>query len=286
MNGIKQLKLETLLLNQKYSYIDDFKISNRELLFKIRDLLDRGKKLKYIKKYLHKELIELYNIPMQGIEDLINQQVDIFNNISEYKVDKLNNNDVFTMGLNLKDLINAKIYYHLNLVVKDLINSNLHTNMIKSKVVNNISSSTYDYLKAYREDLYTQIDKKDNNIRGWLYTAILDRRTSKLCIGLNNRFFSRKVYKYRSSLPYIPNVNTHRRCRSSLITIYKDDDIKEFKNLSLDEFVKNEKYEVKKLIGEKKYKLLIDNNLSFSDIFDNKNFKFYSNKEIISKMNK
>ena len=210
-----------------------------------------------------------------GINTLIDNQIEIISKSFNYDVERVNNNDVFTMGLNLNDLINAKIYYHLSLIVNNVIQNELPVNKIKSKTVNNISSSTYDYLKAYRTVLYNQVEKKQDNIKGWLYNAILDRRTSKLCIGLNGRFWSRKVYKDRSSLPYVPNVNTHRRCRSTLITIYKDDDVKEFRDLTFDEFVKNEKYEVKKLIGDKKYKLMIDNNLSFHDIYNSKDFKFY-----------
>ena len=280
---LKDLKLEILFLNQQYNYITHFKNSNNEILNKIRNMQDKGYGLTTIKKYLYSHLKELYKYVKKDIEDIQNSNNELIKLAYNYDKD-INNKSTFTMGMNLDDLINAKIYYHLNLVIRDLIIDELKVNAIKRKTINSITTSTYDYLKSDRQHIIGQIEKSNTNIKGWLYSAILDRRTSNLCISLNNKFYSRKVYKDRSKLPYIPNVNTHPNCRSILITIYKDDDIKDYKGLSIQEFIKNEKYEVKKLLGTKKYKLMIENNLSFNEIFNYKNNKFYTNKEIEQKI--
>jgi len=280
---LKDLKLEILFLNQQYNYITHFKNSNNEILNKIRNMQDKGYSLTTIKKYLYSHLKELYKYVKKDIEDMQNSNNELIKFAYNYDKD-INTLTTFTMGMNLDDLINAKIYYHLNLIVRDLIINELKVNTIKRKTLNSITSTTYDYLKADRQYIITQIEKSDNNIKGWLYSAILDRRTSNLCISLNNRFYSKKVYKDRSKLPYIPNVNTHPHCRSILITIYKGDNIADYKGLSIKEFITNEKYEVKKLIGARKYKLMIDNNLSFNEIFNYKNNKFYTNEEIKQKI--
>jgi len=65
-----------------------------------------------------------------------------------------------------------------------------------------------------------------------------------------------------------------------LITIFENDNIKDFKNITLDEMLKQDKYEAKKLLGEERYKLFVDNKYSAKDIFDFKNRKFYTIEEL------
>jgi hypothetical protein len=44
----------------------------------------------------------------------------------------------------------------------------------------------------------------EDGIKGWLSIAILDNRTSAICIGYNNRFYTKKKYGTRDNVPSPP----------------------------------------------------------------------------------
>jgi hypothetical protein len=163
------------------------------------------------------------------------------------------------------------------------VQNDIQTNLIKKNTNRRVLSIVNDYVKVLSNTSIEKLEEGENNIKGWVYSIILDRRTSTLCISLNNKFYSYKKYKKRSNLPYIPNVNTHIGCRSMLITIFENDNIKDFKNITLDEMLKQDKYEAKKLLGEEKYKLFVDNKYSAKDIFDFKNRRFYTIQEMLAR---
>jgi hypothetical protein len=184
------------------------------------------------------------------------------------------------LGLNIDDIIKNRINTHYNLLIQRYVQKDLQINNIKKNTNRRVLSIVNDYTKVLSDKSVQKIEEGENDIKGWLYSAILDRRTSTLCISLNNKFYSYKRYKKRSNLPYIPNINTHIGCRSMLITIFENDDVKDFKNISFDEMLKTDKYEAKKLLGKKRYELFIDNKLNAKDIFDFKNRKFYTIEEL------
>jgi len=190
-------------------------------------------------------------------------------------------NDTLMMGLNLDEVIASRVNSHFKRLLSAMLSNELPTNKIKSKELNQTISTTTDYLKVVRSNATMQIEN-NHNIKGWLYSSILDRRTSGLCLSLNNKFYRADKYKNRSNLPWIPNVNTHPHCRSILITIFENDDISKFKNVDLGTFLhdKDNEYEVRKLLGATKYQLFKDNELTLFDIFDYKKRGFKTIKEI------
>jgi hypothetical protein len=274
------IKFELLAMDLKYPIISKFKENNRDLLKEVSYRLNNGDSASKIKKYIYLKLKALYEMVSNDLLCLSIEQGNLMLDIKNYKI---NENNTLVMGLNLEELITGRIHYHTNLILQDYIREDLKVNAIKRKTLNSLISLNSDYLKANRESIYQTIEE-NNDIKGWLYTAVLDRRTSGLCISLNNRFYSAKVYKNRGSVPYRPNVNTHRNCRSLLITIFKDDNVNDYKSIGLKEFLKDEKYEAKKLLGIKKYKLFVENKLDIKDVFNFKNNKFYTNKEIIANL--
>jgi hypothetical protein len=260
------------LYNLKYDYILPFKHEHNKLLKDIKDMLERNVKLSKIKKYLKKELDKLYSIVRENIE-VLEKDILMYYNVT--KDDK----KVLMLGLNIDDIIKNRINVHYNMLIQRYVQQDLQINNIKKNTNRRVLSIVNDYTKVLSNKSIEKLEE-ENNIKGWVYSAILDRRTSTLCISLNNKFYSYKRYKKRSNLPYIPNVNTHIGCRSMLITIFSEDNIKDFKNISFDEMLKTDKYEAEKLLGKKRYKLFIDNKLNSYDIFDYKNRRFYTIEEL------
>ncbi|NYT47683.1 MAG: hypothetical protein H0A75_09190 [Candidatus Methanofishera endochildressiae] len=64
---------------------------------------------------------------------------------------------------------------------------------------------------------------KDSDIKGWISVAILDNRTSAICIGFTNKYYSIKDYPTRESIPNKPP--RHPRCRSTIVAVRKGDRI-------------------------------------------------------------
>jgi len=269
------LNLELYALNIKYSFLKDYKLKHRQLLQDVQTMLSENTSLKIIKVYIKRRLKNIYRDVENSILELSKENFNLLTNT------KYNKSDIFAMGLTLGEMIQSRINTHY----KDIINQSLSDNQIsmqktKRKHLNVVTSMTTDYLKVTRNKAYAVIEKQSNDLIGWLYTAMLDRRTSTLCISLNNKFYSRKVYKSRGELPRIPNVSTHIHCRSILIPIYHLDEKKKYQNITLDEFIINDSIEARKLIGDRKYKLMIENKLDAKDIFDYRRRKFYTIKEI------
>ena len=264
------------LYNLKYDYILPFKREHNELLKNIKDMLDRNVSLSKVKKYLKKELKSLYNIVRENI-DILEDDIPLYYNVSK------DNNKALMMGLDIDNIIENRINSHYNNLIQKYVQNDIQTNLIKKNTNRRVLSILNDYVKVLSNTSIEKLEERDNNIKGWIYSIILDRRTSNLCISLNNKFYNYKKYKKRSNLPYIPNVNTHIGCRSMLITIFKNDNIKDFKNISLDEMLKQDKYEAKKLLGEERYKLFVDNKYSAKDIFDFKNRRFYTIQEMLAR---
>jgi len=264
------------LYNLKYDYIQPFKQEHNKLLKDIKDMLDRNVSLSKVKKYLKKELKSLYNIVRENI-DILEEDIPLYYNVSK------NNKKALMMGLDIDDIIENRINSHYNNLIQKYVQNDIQTNLIKKNTNRRVLSIVTDYVKVLSNTSIQKLEENENNIKGWVYSIILDRRTSTLCISLNNKFYSYKKYKRRSNLPYIPNVNTHIGCRSMLITIFENDNIKDFKNISLDEMLKQDKYEAKKLLGEERYKLFVDNKYSAKDIFDFKNRRFYTIQEMLAR---
>jgi hypothetical protein len=286
LNPSDIIKIELNAFKIEYPFIGDFKATlNKKLIDKVKSMLDKNISLRYIKAYIRKELEDYYKskIKLQLLQ-LKEEQLKSF---------EINPNanikNALVFGLSLDDLIKSRINTHFKSLLQLATTPNLNLNDInKIKKANTyaMSSLTYNYLKANRNLAYEYIEMQyKSDIKGWLYSAILDRRTSTICLTLNNKFYEFKRYKKRSNLPYIPNINTHINCRSMLLTIYNGEDISKYKNKTLDEFLKSEPYEAKKLLGEKRYKLYKENKLKAEDLINFKQKKFYPIKDLIKSKN-
>jgi hypothetical protein len=277
MTSSQILSLELYALDLKYEYMVDFKNNHRDILEQFDRKLQNNTPLPKLKTWLLNKLKELYAPVVTSIVDLSKETFELMHISPSLYIQ----GDITAMGLTVDELIKSRILTHFKAMISSaVVKGSLDINKIKKTANNSTVSITTDYLSTVRDTAYRIIESKQDTIIGWLYSSILDRRTTTLCISLNNKFYSIDTYKDRSALPYTPNVNTHPRCRSILLTIYDHKDIKRYKDISLDEFLLSDEHEAIKRIGKTKYKLFKDGKLKAVDIFNYKDRKFFTNKEI------
>lgn len=114
--------------------------------------------------------------------------------------------------------------------------------------------------------------------RGWMSVATLDNRTSAICIGLHNQFYSSKDYATRGDIPDLPP--RHPNCRSVIITVPDGVNITKFKGENVNTFLKRNPSVAKDIMGEEKYRLWKGGKAKVDKYIDIKGQRFYTNDEI------
>lgn len=137
--------------------------------------------------------------------------------------------------------------------------------------------------KAGREYGYQKVSGWfQESVRGWISVAVLDSRTSAICAGLHNKFYSVKEFKSRSDVPNKPP--RHPNCRSILVTVWTGTDIRNFKGQNLNTFLKRNPKVAEDIMGIEKYRLWSGGKAKIDKYIDLKGGRFYRNDEIISRL--
>jgi len=132
--------------------------------------------------------------------------------------------------------------------------------------------------KAAREYAYRDIDNKNKDIKGWLSIAVLDNRTSVICVGLANKYYSVKQYPKREDIPNQPP--RHPNCRSILIGVEYGERLKDYMTQTADDFMHRNPKTAIDFLGEEKHKLWLESNTSINNFIDLKKGALFSNEQI------
>lgn len=137
--------------------------------------------------------------------------------------------------------------------------------------------------KSAREFGYAQNDKiLSKEVRGWLSVAVLDNRTSAICVSLHNKFYSKKDYATRFDVPY--QIPRHPNCRSILVTVFEGVNITKYKGKNINTFLKNNPKMAEGILGQKKYRIFKTGKAKINSFTDIKGSRFYTNDEIIKRL--
>lgn len=137
--------------------------------------------------------------------------------------------------------------------------------------------------KVAREYAYQEMEAKtDREIRGWMSIAILDSRTSPFCAGLHNTFYPIEEYGTRENLPDLPPRHPH--CRSTIITVYRGEDLRNFKGQNLNTFLKRNPKIAEDMMGKEKYRLWIGGKAKIDKYIDIKGSRWFTNEEIVKRL--
>lgn len=138
--------------------------------------------------------------------------------------------------------------------------------------------------KGAREYGYAENDKKlRSNVKGWMSIAVLDNKTSAICLSLHNKFYSAEDYKTRFDIPY--QIPRHPHCRSMFVTVFKDKSIQSYKGKNLETFLRQNPTQGKELMGIKKYEMFEQEKIKLTNFIDLKGGRYFTNDEIKKRLN-
>jgi SPP1 gp7 family putative phage head morphogenesis protein len=133
--------------------------------------------------------------------------------------------------------------------------------------------------KSAREFGYAKNDKTlSKEVKGWISVAVLDNKTSAICVRLHNTFYSKERYATRFDIPF--QIPRHPNCRSTFVTVFKGRSIQSYKGKNINTFLNNNPTQGEAILGIEKYRLFKEGKKKITSFIDIKGRKFYTNAEI------
>jgi len=279
------LHFELLAEMQK---IDDNSADNFvALLHIIKSKLEANRPIKEIKKIINQSNIN-ENLK-DTLETMINQQLkNITGETNKIKLtaeatagytylESIKLKQEATKKQAIRFMVQAKEAIKDNQPIQDIIDNELR------KYKSNLETFYRTQTKQARQDGYAKVDKKlSRKIRGWISVAVLDNRTSGICIALNNKFYLKKDYPTRFDIPNPPP--RHPNCRSVLLTVWENTRITDYKTQKIETFLKQNPKIAEDILGKKKYKIFKTGKAKINSFVDIKGSRFYTNDEIIQRL--
>lgn len=276
----------------KELYFDNQKIEDNAeepfntLLLWVTAALSSGKSIRYIKKHI---LAQDVDVDLrQNILTTFKQQQKIivgsgkgFNLAQESLAgltftETIKERKIAIKKRAVKFAARAKELLKTQQGVEDLIRQEV------KKYIKDTDSFWKTQTKAAREYSYEEQDKSFDDIRGWMSVAILDNRTSPICAGFHNKFYSIKAYKARPDVPEKPP--RHPNCRSILLTVREGINIAEYKGQNLETFMKRNHNVAEDFMGKEKYRMWSQGEAKMDKYIDMKGRRFYTNEEITQRL--
>lgn len=275
------LAIEIYAEKQKIEY--DASDRFKELLIYIVGALKAGDSIKSIKRYIHRYVFDKdiadrlkLMIDQQG-EHITGSAVDIkltAESVAGFTfLENIANRDDFIRRRAVSFAAQARNLLSEGKGVRDLIRNEV------KKYVKGTEAFYRNETKAGREHAYTTVDNRNRaGIKGWISIAVLDNKTSPICVGLHNRFYSREKYRSRSNVPNRPPRHPH--CRSILITVYDDKKLVYYKGQNLESFLHRNPAIGRDIMGIEKYRLFSEKKIKAVNFIDLKGQRFYTNEQI------
>ena len=281
MNEIEKIIKEEIRF-EKYKYNslsflkEELNLLYEFLLIKLsKENISVGEKNK-IKKQTQEKLDKIYNdFYFYGKND-IEEQVNYLIELKDVKLDteKIILGTLF--GLTLLELINKQKNYQLNFLNKMINENKIEKDFIDGK---NILNQNRTILGSFSKNLRQLVRNKENKkgIIGWRSIAVLDGKTTPICLKLHNKFYSKEKYKNREDIEDLPP--RHLNCRSEVVAI---SDIN-VKDITIDEYFKKNKDEAIDILGKKRAELFFNEKIKFNSFLDIGN-RLFSLEEIKQKL--
>ncbi len=288
--------LDDFIINELYferqlieSYGDkEFKRLLKDIVYDIQ----AGKTLRQVKKRIKK------NDVLPNLEDvfaeMMSQQTEVITGIER----PFNMEQETVYGNTFKEAVEDMHHSNIKRAVRFAVRTrNLmrdKTTGVEFKLSDLVDEETQRYksaiemfwrtnAKVAREYAYQEMEANtDREIRGWMSIAILDGRTSAFCAGLHNTFYPIEEYKTREMLPDLPPRHPH--CRSTIITVYRGEDIRHFKGQNLNTFLKRNPKVAEEMMGKEKYRLWMGGKAKIDKYIDIKGNRWFTNKEIVKRL--
>ena len=226
----------------------------------------------------------------KNLRKIINEQIE---NITDEKT-KIDFDEAVIAGYTYKELVAIRKNTTTKQAIKFMTQAQDILKDEKAQIAQLIKDEINKYEKSIeafyrtqtkgaREFGYAENDKKlSKQVRGWISIAVLDNRTSAICISLHNKFYSKKDYATRFDVPY--QIPRHPNCRSILTTVFEGVNITKYKGQKIDTFLKNNPKMAEGILGQKKYRIFKTGKAKINSFIDIKGSRFYTNDEIIKRL--
>ncbi len=259
----------------------------KQHLLYIQHLIELNTPIKKIKKYINKQHITENTKDI--LQKMINEQ---YSNILE-EDEEIDLAKILFGAWAIKEILAKREFSakarltNFMRKAKDLHKERKSTADLVEREVKNymaeMESFYRDNTKYAREHAYDKVDKKlSTQVRGWISVAVLDNRTSAVCAGLHNVFYSSKDYKTRFDIPNPPP--RHPNCRSILLTVWEGTRITDYKGQKLETWLKQNPKQAEGMLGKKKYKIFMSGKAKINKYIDLKGHRFYRNDEIVKRL--
>ena len=215
---------------EHHQIADDSKDKFAKLLLEIQAMLENGEPLKKIKKRIRD--FEVHNDLDENLKKMLDEQMQIITD-DENKTISLQKEALagytFAEAIRERKKATQKQAQRFMAQAKELIKENkslkeLYQNEVK-KFTKQMESFYRTQTKKAREYGYAEVEKK-YEIKGWISIAVLDNRTSAICMALHNKFYPKERYKSRLDVPNPPP--RHPNCRSILVAVKKGKSIQSY----------------------------------------------------------
>lgn len=272
---------ELYFINQRHK--DNSDKYKQLLLHTVGSLSDEYKSLFKIKKEL-RDAVPKLDITDE-FETLVSQQRKI---ITGDKDSELPLNKESFAGLTFKESLKdreraiVKSLFAFVVAVRSVLITNKTVSTLVRDEVNRYKRRDDMFYntqaKSAREYAYRDVDNKNDNIKGWLSIAVLDNRTSVICVGLANKYYSVKQYPQRGDIPNQPP--RHPNCRSILVAVEYGERLKDYMTRTADDFMHSNPKTAIDFLGEEKHKLWLESHTSINNFIDLKKGALFTNEQI------
>lgn len=284
------------------------------LLLWIANAMQSGRSIKYIKGYIKKK-----NIDKKLRKDLvkfINGQYEIITGKKGFDLSGetlIYDSRLYTFkeAIKNKKLSNQKRLIAFMSGMRNIIKQSVQINAkeqnrLLTELINNTKrkydNSREEFFRtqasAGRQQAYNELDKKGKVplalkiipaiynatrvVKGWRSVAVLDERTSAICLSLHNMFYSVNDYDSRYDIPDLPP--RHPYCRSMIVTVYEFSGEKgvNYKDveISAEKFLERNPEAAQKILGKKKYELFASGDYKIESFVTKDRRRFLTNAQI------
>lgn len=278
------------ILAEQQSIEDTSSEAFKQLILAIIASIQAGEPLKKTKKLI--EDADVNKDLSSGLRKIINEQLQ---NITGEQT-KINYDEAIVAGYTYKELIEQR----KNTTKKQATKFMTQAQDVLKDEKRQISQLVQDEINKYEKSIetfyrtqtkgardfgYAQNEKVlSKEIKGWISIAVLDNKTSPICMSLHNKFYEKNdVYRTRFDLPY--QIPRHPNCRSIFVAVFKGKSIQSYKGKNLETFLMNNETAGKDLLGIKKYDLFKNKDIKLTNFVDLKGKRFYTNSEIKKRLN-
>ena len=238
--------------------------------------------IRAIKKKI-KIAVNDFNVRESAISE-VELQSSIMNASIDYKKVDTAQNQTIDESMDDFNKGTVKMLMVLAVLVVSAIASNSSTKELSGQWVKRLNKRSLLFvgslLKSVREYIYSGY--ASTGIYAWVSLALLDGKTSVICIHLHNKVYLSSDYGSRFELPY--QIPRHPNCRSILVAVGSQQEADEIQGLTISKFFRDNPNDARAIMGHEKYRLWVGGEAKINNYIDAVRGRWFTNEEVIRRL--